>query len=201
MKKFDLKIILIVLLLAIIVIFLTINSNNSSETPRLDYTNEVYNYTFTYPTDRTIEEYSADMVVVGLPQEDSVQSEAEVRVLTSFSDQEYGDFQSFVTQSLSNLCAADGPTGSIECEGIDSREDFSSDNLVNGEKIYLTQITRDFASDETSEDVQGPFYVFNISQRSDSDYAILVLHAPLTQTEINENLISTMAKSLQYTAE
>jgi hypothetical protein len=167
----------------------------------LPYENAAYGYSLSYPDTLQVKEYTPEDTVFGNIAGDSVDGVAEARVMT-VEGNSGEQFTEALARQLENLCAADGPTGSFSCTGVETSEPFTTTAGVNGTKLYLRGEMKDFATGSTTGVSKGPYYAF-VLKTSASASQVLVLHAPLNKSaaESDAPTIEAIAKSLVLSSE
>lgn len=162
----------------------------------LTYQNDTYGYTVTYPDTLEAKEYIPENVVLGVVDGEAIHAVVELRVFTVEGEQ--GEtFIERASRELMNLCAADGPRGSLSCVGVASQEVFEAESGFSGTKLYLTAELQDFAASSTETFLKGPYYVFLAGTNATASRA-MVVHAPLARsaTEADGATIEMVAKSV-----
>lgn len=164
------------------------------------YQNAEFGYAVSYPARLTYREYSGGNVMFGTEDEEVMNGVAEVRVVT-ISANEGEDLQTAAARELQNLCAADGPTASFSCTGVERVQPFRTDTGTQGYMLYLRGELRDFATDEVTTSLKGPYIVFPLEVRATGGRAIIV-HAPLAQSAENADAatIQDIARTLTISA-
>src|SRR5690606_32807677 len=103
---------------------------------------------------------------------DGFLAEAEVVVAQSGEEGGYENFNAYLFDTARNMCAADGPTGTMYCEAIVNEESFTTDTGLSGTRFYLTRIQENFTTGARIEDEFGPFIAFNLQANvPDSDFS------------------------------
>jgi len=158
------------------------------------YTNAKYGYSLSYPAALDVEEYPNGDAVIGAITDRSVNGVAEMHVL-SLSSAPRGDFSQAAADALSNLCAADGPTGSFSCTSLASSTAFTTTDGTKGYELYLNGELTDLRTKQKTTMLKGPYFVFPLSATSTD---ILSIQAPLAQAaaEADAASIESIAKSL-----
>ncbi|HVV15370.1 MAG TPA: hypothetical protein VHD55_03160 [Candidatus Paceibacterota bacterium] len=160
------------------------------------YQNTTYGYAVMYPLSLQTKEYTPEDTVFGHIEGDTVDGVAEARVIT-VEGQAGETLETAITRELTNLCTADGPTGSFSCTGVESSEAFSTDAGGSGVKLYLHGEMTNFAAHATSSVLMGPYYVMLLRTSATASQA-LVIHPPLNKkaAEADEPTIEAIAKSV-----
>jgi hypothetical protein len=164
------------------------------------YENAAYGYSLSYPATLDIQEYLPEDVVFGHIDGDMVEGVAEARVVT-VEGKPGRSFAEAAADQFKNLCAADGPTGSLSCVGLKSADPFTTDTGVSGWRIVLIgEMTRFGAGTTTTTQFdKGPYYAF-VATTSALATSAIVIHAPLNQSlaEADTATIEAIAKSLAF---
>jgi hypothetical protein len=212
MKRNVLAVITVIIIAVLVIIFwprdkeAPVEENQSTTTTSTplvesnEYSSDLYGYSFTYPSQLEMREYTPDSQVVGELSGDTVEPDAAITIQTSDGlDEDYEGFEDFAVDRLKLMCAADGPHLTINCTEVDSMERFTTSAGLTGTKYYLTQEETNLETSEVASTRRGPFYVFNISANSESDLAALIVHVPIAQPEdqVNESLIDTIVQSIE----
>jgi hypothetical protein len=161
------------------------------------YTNDTYGYAVSYPATLDVQEYLPEDVVFGHIDGDMVAGVAEARVVT-IEGEPGKTFIEAAADQLKNLCAADGPTGSLSCTGLKSADPFTTDAGIQGWRIVLAGKKETFGANATSTEFdKGPYYAFITKTGSTTTQAI-VIHAPLNLSyeESDSAAIEAIAKTL-----
>jgi hypothetical protein len=162
------------------------------------YANGTYGYSLSYPATLDVQEYLPEDVVFGHIDGDMVEGVAEARVVT-VEGEPGKSFAEAAADQFKNLCAADGPTGSLSCVGLKSADPFTTDSGVSGWRIVLIGEMTRFGTGTTTTTVfdKGPFYAF-VATTSASATSAVVIHAPLNQSleEADTATIEDIARSL-----
>lgn len=165
------------------------------------YRNSDYNYWFAYKRTYDLLEYTSENVAVGERTEDGMRAEVEVTAFESEEGSAYATFQDFAIAQASLLCAADSPTLSLSCTGIDSIEPFRSSTTREGIVFYLTQEARSMTTGEVTTSRKGPFYAFDGSAVNiGPTYTAIIIRPPTAQVseEVNEELLFDIANAFQF---
>lgn len=191
---------ILAILVALLVVFGLLRGGDApDEVANLQvYTNQVFGYGLSYPSDLQIQEYSPDNASFGYITSNGIQAEAEVRVI-SFEGVNGQTFIDAATGYMKNLCAADSPTFSFSCVGdAEQVEQFISDTGVEGHSFYLQSELRNLADNSTTTVEKGPYFVFPLKASATQSTA-LVVHPPLNMNavETDASLLRDIAKSVQ----
>jgi hypothetical protein len=98
------------------------------------------------------------------------------------------------------MCAADGPTASINCTGVEQEQPFETVDGLSGTVYYLKEETKNLATGEVATAGKGPFFAFNISANNpEHEFTALVVHTPiaLPADEVDSELIRSIAESVK----
>lgn len=164
-----------------------------------EYRNDTHGYLLTYRGELDVLEYTPDMATIGRLVEGGIEGVVDVRVVTIAS--EPGEsFIDAATRNLANLCAADGPTASFSCTGIERSSPFVSSAGAIGYEAYLTGELRTLATGAVETVSKGPFYAF-LLEGSATASKVLIVHAPLNQSaeEADAETIRNVAESVVFT--
>lgn len=165
------------------------------------YLNSAYNYWFAYQRTYDLVEYSSQNVAIGKKTPEGMKAEAEV---TAFEVEEgitYSSFEEFAVAQGGLFCAADSPTLSLSCTGIDSIEPFTSSTALEGIVFYLTQETRSITTGEVTIARKGPFYAFDGSAvNRGPQYTAIIVRPPTAQVSdaVDEELLFDIANAFQF---
>jgi hypothetical protein len=165
-----------ILIIAASAAYLAIQHNREvgAQTPNLppqEYENTAYGFSFTYPPQYQLNEYTDRYIELQEPE--TGQAIAAVEVELSDSALPAANYEDFVHASAENTCAADGPTGSIRCTGVTRSEEFTNAQGTKGEVFYLQHEAVINAATTTRE--AGPYYAFNITGASDDAHAAVLI--------------------------
>jgi hypothetical protein len=163
------------------------------------YESSTYGYSFAYPADLALVEYQPFAVAVGDAIPDGLTAYAEADVSESGEEGGYASFEEYEFERGRNFCAADGPNESISCDKIVSREPFTTDTGISGDKLTFRLIHKDLKEGTQTESTFGPVYAFNIQANTpDSKYSALFIYPPLaTYENARPELVTAIASSLQ----
>lgn len=165
------------------------------------FTSDLYGFTFTVPEGYEFKEYAEESISIGhtlVP--DGFESVADVRVYGAGEEAGYTSYDDFVFNTLHNMCAADGPSESIYCDTVDTKEPFVNAQNLQGEIVYLHRVHEDLQTHEKSEERFGPIYVFNIAANAPrSAFSILAVEPPMNSPvdAINSVQIRAIAESIE----
>lgn len=164
------------------------------------YTSTRFGYTLSYPAALDAKEYPNGDVTFGAVSGDAVAGVAEARVLT-VADAAGQDFTDAAAKELANLCAADGPSTSFSCTGLESAEPFTAAGGAKGSKVYLTGELTDLRTKQKTSVRKGPYFVF-LRSTGATGSSILSIQAPLNQSaaEADAATIEAIAKSVTLAA-
>ncbi len=165
------------------------------------YVSQQYGYGFTYPGTFQVLEYSPAYVAIGTTTRDAFNAIANIDVVTAeLSSKE--SFEDFVHRSAMNMCAADGPHGSIRCVGVVRSSGILTRGGLQGELFSLKQINESLPSHATTTVERGPFFAFNISPNvPDKKFAALIVHVPIAGADDTSHIteIEQIIDSLSLT--
>jgi membrane-bound inhibitor of C-type lysozyme len=165
------------------------------------YTSGKYGFSFDIAGGYTYKEYTDEIISIGTPVgEDGFDAVAEVHVVKSGGEGGYKSFDDFVFESSRNVCAADGPSATIYCDKVQSKEPYTSPNGLEGIAFYLNRVHEDLSTKEKAESAFGPLFSFNITANTpDSKFSALVVRPPanLTAEEINSEMVRKIADSVR----
>lgn len=167
-------------------------ADTSATTP---YENQANGFSLAYPSDLGILEYTPEMATIGRLTDGGVDGVADVRVMI-VEGTPGASFTDAAVRDLASLCAADGPTSSFSCTGIDRVTPFATDSGASGFEVYLKGELRELESGAVTEVRKGPYYGFLLSTSAGAS-KILIVHAPLNQSaeEADAEAIRAIAKS------
>lgn len=203
MKKF---LILLLIVLAIILMAVLIPGNKEeglspvAETTQA-YQNAIYGYSLSYPSTLDYIEYLPENVVFGkTDSEGNIEGVAEVRVM-NISGEPGESFEDAVARELMNLCAADSPSITFSCTGIEQSQPFTTDSGITGTVLYLRGELRNLSTNEVEIVGKGPYFVFATRSSATGSQAIVV-HPPLnlSAAEADSTAIRSIADSLTISA-
>ena len=162
------------------------------------YQNDTYGYSFSYPSNKDFKEYSDLMQVIGTLEGDRMQADVEISVYESDPSIDIL-FENFIKRALLTSCAADGPTGSIECTEILSENTFTTQNGLQGTSYSLNWREENFETEETTTERKGPFIVFPLLPERSSRFTALVIRPgfDVGAADVDTDLIEDIANSLQ----
>lgn len=171
------------------------------ETTSETYTNDTYGYSFSYPAAEDFIAYSDLAQAIGT--QDGEMFEADVEITVHESDSSIDIlFEDFINRTLLNSCAADGPTGSIECTDIESENTFTTQNGLEGKAYYLTWREENFETQEVITERKGPFIVFALLPERSSRFTALIIRPGFNvdAEDVDTDLIEDIANSLTISA-
>lgn len=169
----------------------------------LAYASERYGFAFSWPAPYELYEYAPESIAIGMPDGEGFSSVADVRLYSAGEDIGYESFDAFITETLRNMCAADGPNESISCDRVERREPFTSDHGATGEHVYLARVHRDLTTGATASEEFGPVFVFDVSENAPPlEFAALVIQPPAhsATTTVNNDVVHAVAASLRVHA-
>lgn len=167
------------------------------------YESDAYGFSFSYPASLEAHPYTPEIIAVGTSTTNGFDTAVEVRILESAGEGGYENFAEFVFEHGRNLCAADGPTGSIECTRVIERVPFTTDTGVNGDAVSFELVARDFRAGSSATSTFGPVYAFNIAPNVPrSAFAALLVYQPLASVEAAAQpaLVRAVAASIRIDA-
>ena len=148
--------------------------------PSPTYENETYGYSFSYPRDYTVKEYTGEYVSVGIEEGESFTSVADISLHESVEEGVYANFDAFLLERGRTLCAADGPDQSISCTEVTKSTPFTSSAGVGGYEVYFTLEESTYSTGEVKTSTFGPVYAFDASAKTpDAEFSALLIHQPL----------------------
>lgn len=171
------------------------------ETENEVYRNESYDFSFEVPVGLSVNEYTSEIVAIGQPTDGGFAAEAEVLVAQSGAEGGYENFNSFLFEVTRNMCAADGPTGTMYCENMVGENSFSTKNGLTGTEFYLSRIYENFVTGKRTEEEFGPFIAFTIQANTpESDFSALIIRPSVATESVNEELVRNVADTIQINA-
>jgi hypothetical protein len=177
------------------------DSTLSDETSMHVYQSEDYGFSFVVPESLGLNEYLPTSIAVGTSTADGgFASVADVDVIESDPATTYESFDDFLHNRTEIMCAADGPTASINCTGIEQEQSFETAGGLSGTVYYLKEETKDLGTGEVTTAGKGPFFAFNISANNPGHtFTALVVHTPiaLPADEVDSELIRGIAESVE----
>jgi len=142
------------------------------------YVNEKYGYSFEYPKEYSIIEYSNSRISVGQSTTSGFISIADISVFES-QDEAAQSFEEFVLDQARLSCT--GPVGVvISCVEIDGLRPFVSSSGEEGQKFFLIGETGTSANGPTKDISYGPYYTFNLSKRTPNRMSFIMINNPLS---------------------
>ncbi len=164
------------------------------------YESSTYGFSFEVPEGEDTYQYLPEFVAVGQSIEDGFNAEVEVVVAKSGEEGGYENFESFLFDSVRNMCAADGPSETIYCSELTEQESFESDSGLSGVHFYATRVHENFRTSERKEEKFGPFIAFNIQANTpDSKFSALIVRPAVSKSvmEIHTSLVEEIASSIK----
>lgn len=213
MRKINFVLVVLILFLVGVVIFLITRPSTPapsleippeetevSEEPAVTlatYRSERYGFSFQYPEEYDLMEYTPTRIAVGHKTELGFDSVADIALMEGEADA-VQSFEEFVLDQARLSCDADGPTASISCTEVKSLSAFGTSAGVTGQKFYLNERTHTFADDRFEDRDKGPYYTFNTSQNTPGAMSFLMIHNPVTipTEKAAEMLLRNIALSL-----
>jgi hypothetical protein len=152
----------------------------SIHTEEKTYQNTQYGYSFAYPSNLQIKEYTPEIVAIGLPtSDDGFTTVTQVDVSTTETGA--ASFEEYVFERSKTLCAADGPNESLSCDTLIRNIPFSTDSGLTGDELYLQLVKKTLSTGTTSTTEFGPIYALDIGANApNSSYAALLIYQPLS---------------------
>jgi hypothetical protein len=162
------------------------------------YESKEQGYSVSYPSSLQFKEYPSGTVVFGTVQGESVSGVAEVSVMT-FAGTAGKTFSDVLAQRLQSLCAADGPTASFSCTGIERSDIVTADSGVEGFRFYLKGQMKDLRAGTTTALSKGPFFVFPVASSATAS-KVVAIYPPLnvTASEADVAAVERIAMSLRF---
>ncbi|HWH16570.1 MAG TPA: hypothetical protein VNU25_03235 [Candidatus Paceibacterota bacterium] len=202
MKKYLILAVTLVVIGGIIYLVTKQTETTSQDQPTAlssTYQNAEYGYQVSYPETLTAREYAGGNTAFGTPNGEGFDTVAEVRIVT-ISGSEGESLQEAAARELSNLCAADGPSQSFSCTGLDRILPFTADSGLKGYELYLKAELLDIPSGEKTAYRKGPYYVFPLAVSATMGRA-LVVHPALNiaAEEADVATIRSIARSVIVT--
>lgn len=146
-----------------------------------EYVNKHYGYSFVYPAAYTLSEYTPEMQSIQDPNATDVHDLATVHVRSSTNGDTNPNFEAFVEKDAGIFCAADGPTVSMRCTGIASKEPFRSAG-EDGLKFFLNKEVKS-ANGAVASSTWGPLFAFQLSKTATSSFTALYIVPPLSMID------------------
>jgi len=163
------------------------------------YTSAVHGFSLSYPSSLSVREYLPENIVFGISDGETMEGVVEARVIT-MAGTPGQTFIEAIAEQLKMLCAADGPTGTFSCTGIESIQPFVTTANEQGHTLYLNGALTIFATNQTTSVQKGPYVILPLETTAMTD-TVLVIHPPLNQNTAEANLstIDSVAKSVVFT--
>jgi hypothetical protein len=160
------------------------------------YTNSVHAFSLLYPHQLDVREYGDDNAVFGNISADTIAASAESRIIT-VQGQAGQSLDEAVSEQLQNLCAADGPSQSFSCTGMQSSQPFITDSGREGFVIVMKGELKNLETGSANQIPKGPYYIIPLST-SATISKVLVIHPPLniTAAEAEHELLDAIARSV-----
>jgi len=151
-------------------------------TPPADstYRNTRFDYTFTYPQEYTLKEFSNRYLTIAREERKGPIDLVAASIVREANESAFPDFETFVRAQMRLLCAADNPTTSMDCPTV--REQTLMKNSVG---TFVAIYTLDLvSSNQETGAVEtktfGPVYAYNLTKGNiDAPYTALVLYSPV----------------------
>ncbi len=167
----------------------------------LEYESDIYAFSFQYPNQIDIREYTPEIISVGDAKgEDAFEADVEVQVVERLEGGEYDGYEEFLAASIRNLCAADGPGATIYCTERTDIQPYENSSGITGERFFITRVHEDLNSGEKESEDFGPIYAFMISPDSASSTWTTLLVRPPSNADaddIETGLIEDIADTVQ----
>lgn len=172
----------------------TKNANNDPEDEgdfvANKYTNEVYEFVFSYPDSAKVTEYTDEMLLVEGSNSGGL---VDINVVTNeFRDVTNISALTYIEARL--RCDADGTEGSVRCGEVVESEEYISEAGAVGEKFTLEKIVTDDIGRETIS-TYGPVYAFPISGNLEDASLGALIVAPPVGIEAEKNKLLTIVVS------
>ncbi len=158
------------------------------------YQNPVHGYSLSHYAFLPMREYSADYVEFGTA------GEIAVRVL-EVAGVPGQTLEEGVAAELAQLCAADGPSGSFVCTGVQNSQPFTTTAGETGYSLYLTGEYTNFYDGSVTRSEKGPYFVLPLAS-SAMFSKVLVIHPPLNAdaAAVDAGMLREVAESVVVTA-
>lgn len=177
-------------------IFVLLNEG-TPDAQAAEYRNVAYGFSFSYPENLRVNEYSSQTLSVGTPTEDGFLSSAEVSIILGTETERFETFSAFAASKAKVFCSAEGPNSTSYCTEIKKRESFTTNAGASGERMNLVRKERMLDSAEETESLFGPVLVFNISGMvREAEFAGLFIYPP-SGREISAELLQDIAASIE----
>ncbi len=154
------------------------------------YTNKKYGFSFEHPAEYGVIEYSASQISVGEPTTQGFRSVANFSVFESGSDS-IQSFEEFVLDQARFSCSSED----LMCLEIVDLRPFFTSSQIDGQKFSLIAYSQDGAEKITF----GPYYTFNMSDRTPGEMSFLMISRPNTMISggTDTKIIDAIALSLK----
>lgn len=141
------------------------------------YESRTFGYSFEYPKDFFVREYSGSRVSVGLPLLEGFDPLVNVETVSGTSN----SFDEFALERGRSFCAATETGYAYDCGGVISDRPYKTKKGSEGREIYLALVRMDVASGARELMAFGPLYVFNISaDYPRQPFTALLVYQPLS---------------------
>ena len=165
------------------------------------YRNDTHGYVFAYSASMRLREHSPDAQTIGTMSSGVLNGVIELRVISGAvpGPADSRTPQTFIEQTLKNLCAADGPDASISCPDLASREEFTTASGIKAERYVLNEVEKALPSGLETKRTKGPFIVFRLPQNGFEPMTALIISGPMNvpSARWNEKLISPLVDSMR----
>lgn len=194
----------VVALLAFVLIWLLVRGNDAPEREAVTYVNDAYGFSFVVPDAYEIAEYAPESVSVGRAEDGTFRSAADVRVYQAGEGSGHDSFETFVVDTLRNMCAADGPGETIFCDQVESRDSFPAETGISGEVLYLHRVHEDLMTGAQEIGSFGPVIVYDFAANvPGAQFAMLAVSPPadLASGDIDGQLVRSVAETVRIGAD
>lgn len=146
--------------------------SQSGVLPDQQYVSATYGFSFTYPPQYRLNEYTSRYIELQDPATGAALASVEIELADPIITPP--TYEEFAHMSAANTCAADGPTGSIRCTDVSRSEAFAASEGTVGEVFYLNYVAVIDGTTTTRE--SGPYYMFDISAHApEAPYAAVLV--------------------------
>ena len=145
-------------------------STDTGTLPNQQYVNTTYGFSFSYPPQYDLIEYTHQDV--SLSDSQTGKALADISVKSTDGSASFKTYDEFAVHQASLLCEEESAAGSARCPRVSRSESFTAKTSAVGTVMYLEYVV--VSTDATTTREAGPFFVFNIS-RDDSGTAFQAL--------------------------
>lgn len=139
-------------------------------------------FSFTYPLELELEEYTNDSFSIGSTTQNGFSSAIDLTLVTPEGDTIPSDFAAYMREQVLALCTTEEPTVRVSCSAIESEAN-AKNAMDESVTVYTLTLVRERAGEEAQTYTFGPIYGYIVGPHEEdgrSVYSALFVHTPLS---------------------